>query len=225
MTGVQAHTIEAVTHGRYLTLKPAHAQAAGLLVGFHGQAETAAIQMARLQDIARHRPWHLLSIQGLNRFYTRRGEVVAGWMTREDRELAIADNIGFVDAVVAAVAADAFTTPPRMVFCGFSQGAQMAYRAAAFSAHHADGVIALAGDVPPDVVARVSALPPVLIGRGTSDEWYTAEKAQLDVARLKDGGVRVEEHVFDDGHVWHSSFTARAGQFLDATGTIAGGCL
>jgi predicted esterase len=218
MTEARVHTIEAITHGRYLTLSPAQSDVVGLLVGFHGQAETAATQMAHLQDVRADRPWLLLSIQGLNRFYTRRGDIVAGWMTREDRELAIADNVAYVRQVVAAVVADAGQAARRLVFCGFSQGGQMAYRSAAFSGHRADGIVVLAADMPPDAADRASTLPRVLLGRGSSDEWYTEEKARLDVGRLKVAGVRVEEHVFDAGHEWHPSFVARAGRFLDEVG-------
>ena len=47
--------------------------------------------------------WRLVSIQGLHRFYQRRAdEVVASWMTRQDRELAIADNLAYVAAVIDA---------------------------------------------------------------------------------------------------------------------------
>ena len=37
------HTIATTTHGRYL-VEAAAGDAAGMLVGFHGQAETAAIE-------------------------------------------------------------------------------------------------------------------------------------------------------------------------------------
>ena len=66
-----------------------------------------------------------------------------------DRELAIDDNRAYVRSVVAQ-----FPAPAQLVFLGFSQGAAMAYRAAAGS--NATGVIALGGDVPPDVVEATS---------------------------------------------------------------------
>ena len=69
--------------------------------------------------------------------------------------------------------------------------------------------------MPPDVLPAAATLPPVLIGRGAAEEWYTAEKAALDIERLQSAGVRVIEHVFDGGHVRHPSFAARAGRFLD----------
>ena len=91
----------------------------------------------------------------------------------------------------------------------------MAYRAAAFVPRPCRGVIALAGDVPPDVAPVTAGLPPVLLGRGTADAWYTTEKATKDLAVLRGAGVVVDEHVFAGGHVWDDSFVARAGAFVD----------
>ena len=44
------HTIATTTHGRYL-VEAAAGDAAGMLVGFHGQAETAAIELDHLRAI------------------------------------------------------------------------------------------------------------------------------------------------------------------------------
>ena len=87
----------------------------------------------------------------------------------------------------------------------------MAYRAAANV--RSAGVIVLAADVPPDVSAPLK-LPPVLIGRGRGDTWYTDEKMTLDVARLNGICPRVETCVFDGGHEWTDDFAAAAGAFL-----------
>ena len=79
--------------------------AVATLVGFHGYQENAAIHLDVLRRIAgRPAASNLISIQALNRFYTRANVVVAGWMTKEDRELAIADNIAYVAAVLDEVA-------------------------------------------------------------------------------------------------------------------------
>ena len=153
------HTIATATHGRYL-VEPADGQAIGLLVGFHGQSETAATELDHVRAIRGNRPWSLVSVQGLHRYYTRRSDVVAAWMTREDRDLAIADNIQYVRAVLNQVTTE-HGLPPRLVFCGFSQGTAMAYRAAVFSGYHANGLIILAGDLPPDVAPAAATLPPV----------------------------------------------------------------
>lgn len=205
-------TIAVRTHGRYLIDSPASATAT--LVGFHGYQENAAIHLEVLRRIANERPLNLISIQALNRFYTRASSVVAGWMTTEDRDLAIADNIAYVGAVLAEVAGETGVTRP-LIYVGFSQGVAMAYRAAAFVQRPCDGVIALAGDVPPDVAPVAAGLPVVLLGRGTEDAWYTGEKIAADLATLGGADVTVEEHVFEGGHLWHDAFVERAGAFVD----------
>jgi len=183
-------------------------------VGFHGYQESAGITLDVLRQIANGRPIGLVSVQGLHRFYSRSNDVIASWMTSQDRELAIADNVAYVATVMTAVADEFGITRP-LIYTGFSQGVAMAYRAAALVQRPCDGVIALAGDLPPDVAPLAGSLPPVLLGRGTEDKWYTAEKAQKDLAILTPAGAKVSEHVFEGGHVWEAGFISRAGEFLD----------
>src|SRR5688572_24928489 len=121
-------TIATRTHGRYLVDIPEHSRAT--LVGFHGYKENAAIHLEVLHRIAAERPLGLISIQGLHRFYAGGGDVVASWMTKEDREQAITDNVEYVGKVLTAIAGDAGVTRP-LIYVGFSQGVAMAYRTAA----------------------------------------------------------------------------------------------
>ena len=89
----------------------------------------------------------------------------------------------------------------------------MAYRAAAH--YRADGLIILAADAPPDVIGQQNVtLPPVLIGRGTTDDWYTETKQAADFAALARIGARVEGCVFEGGHEWTDSFRAAASSML-----------
>ena len=208
---MDTRTIPTQTHGRYLVDIPEHSRAT--LVGFHGYQENAAINVEVLRQIAAGRSIGLVSIQGLHRFYTRASDVVASWMTKEDREFAIADNTAYVGRVLSAVAEEFGITRP-LIYVGFSQGVAMAYRAAALVQRPCDGIIALAGDLPPDVAPLAATLPKVLLGRGTEDKWYDAAKAAADLAILRPA-TTVVEHVFDGGHVWEESFIVRAGDFVD----------
>ena len=208
---METRTVATQTHGRYLVDIPSHSR--GTLVGFHGYQENAAIHLEALRQIANGREIGLVSVQGLHRFYTRANDVVAGWMTKEDRELAIADNTRYVANVLSAVA-DEFGLARPLIYVGFSQGVAMAYRAAALVQRPCDGIIALAGDVPPDVAPLAASLPKVLVGRGTQDQWYTAGKAAADLEILQSSGA-VVEHVFEAGHVWDPGFIRRAGEFVD----------
>ena len=137
----------------------------------------------------------LVSIQALNRFYTRGDQkIVASWMTRQDRDLAIADNIEYVDRALDGV-------NQRFVAVGFSQGVAMAYRAGLLGRHPFDGVIAIGGDVPPDVKdVPADRWPRVLIAAGAADQWYTAEKVAADEKFLTGHGVTHVVYRHDTGH-------------------------
>ena len=195
----------------------ANSGAAPLLVGFHGYAENADIALERLQQIPGADGWRLVSVQGLHRFYRGRSElVVANWMTRQDRELAIADNLAYVSAVIGEVMPDGAEHHP-LVFSGFSQGVAMAFRAACLGTHRSLGVIALGGDVPPDIEAmRLARASTVLLGRGVRDDWYTDAKFAADADRLRGSDVVVTPMSLDAGHEWTAEFAAEAGRFLTA---------
>ena len=111
------HLVPTMTHGRVLVREARAAARTGVLVGFHGYMENAQIQMERLEAIPGASGWTLVSIQGLHRFYRgRTDEVVASWMTSEDRETAIADNIAYIRAALDEVPHDRST---RIIFTGF----------------------------------------------------------------------------------------------------------
>lgn len=209
-------TIAATTHGRHLVVPPATPGPAPMLVGFHGYAELAEHELDRLQSIPGADRWLLVSVQGLNRFYQRRtNEVIAGWMTRQDRELAIADNLAYVSAVVDAVARE-WTTTATLVFSGFSQGVSMAFRAAAASPRPVSAVIAAGGDVPPDIgPASLRRIGAALMCHGESDAWYTAEKFSADLERLREAGVRTRPLEFNGGHEWSDDVARASGELLN----------
>jgi predicted esterase len=195
----QQHTLAATVHGRFV-VQPGPPDR--LLVGFHGYAETAEKHLEDLVKIRGIEKWTVASIQALHPFYTARTQqIVASWMTKLDRELAIADNLAYVRSVL-----EWFHQPKTVVFAGFSQGGAMAYRAAS-DFGRAAGLIVLASDVPPDVTSN---LPPVLIGRGVRDDWYTDEKLKKDLSFL----AVAETCVFDGGHEWGDEFREAASNFL-----------
>ena len=207
MGDYEVRSFEARTHGRVLVRR---GDPRRLLIGFHGYAESAETHLGELLRVPAAEGWTVVAVQALNRFYNRRTpEVVASWMTSQDREQAIEDNLLYVRSVV-----DDFGDVDRLVFAGFSQGAAMAYRAAATLPSH--GLVILGGDVPPDVIAqkRVQLLPPVLVGRGVRDEWFTAEKLEKDLSFLREAAARVETCVFDGGHEWTEEFRAAAASVI-----------
>jgi len=208
-------SIPATVHGRALVERGAAAGAgAPLLVGFHGYGETAALHARELSRLPGAGRFVRCAVQALHPFYLRGEEIGASWMTRFDREQAIADNVAYVAAAVARRKA---LSPgsERLVYAGFSQGVAMAYRAAAGAGHRCLGVIALGGDVPPELARLdLAGFPPALIGRGRAETWYTEEKMTRDVELLRGKGVLVRPLLYDGGHEWTDAFRAAAGEFL-----------
>ena len=233
------------THGRVLLEDPADSFSGCILIGCHGYGQNADAMLDEMRRIPGAGAWRLVSVQALHRFYTRNDQkVVASWMTREDRDDAIADNIAYLDRVVEAATEprpstnargglsnvegrnqeprNSGTPEPRIVYVGFSQGASMAARAAARGKIRAAGLILLGGDIPPDVKDDPSVtLPPTLVGCGTKDTWYGA-RIESDVAFLKSRSIPHEVLRFEGGHEFTDELRTAAGIWLNRTlGTLA----
>ena len=202
-----------ITHGRYL-VDLAPGVDAPLLVGFHGYGENAERHLEKLRRIPGAGDWLLCAVSALHHFYnTKNGDVIGSWMTSQGREQAIDDNVGYVSKVIAEVRRR-YRPSDRLVYAGFSQGVAMAYRAAVRGGFSSHGLIALAGDVPPDVAGNGHQLPSVLLGRGVEDPLYTDDKMAADLEVLRRLDVPVETCVFEGGHDWTPEFWDRAGEFL-----------
>ena len=202
--------IETPIHGRVLVEDAAVSPSRGVLVTFHGYAESAADVLAQVRQIPAAAAWTCVAPQALHRFYDRRHErVMASWMTREDRDLAIADNLMYLSRVLGAVDASA-----PLVYLGFSQGASMAYRTAILGGRAASGVVAIAGDIPPEVKAASGARwPPVLVAAGTRDEWFNARVA-ADVTFLRSIGAAHDVVRYDAAHEWTDELRHAIGTWL-----------
>ena len=208
--------VAAETHGRVL-VDEAPAGPLLLLAGFHGYAQNADEMMDMLRAVPVGRSWTRVSVQALHRFYRRSEVTVASWMTRQDRDTLIADNVQYVDAAIdAAAGARAIE---RLVLCGFSQGVAMAYRAAVLGARWPDAVIGVCGDVPPELFGEGSphTWPRVLLARGARDDYYTEEKMRANEASLVRAGAHVETFTFDAGHEWTPECAARIAEFISAS--------
>jgi predicted esterase len=209
-----SRSIATTIHGRYLADVPDQQGPHPLLVGFHGYGETAETHLEQLRRIPGSPDWVIVSVRALHLFYTKGGDVVGSWMTKLDRDDAVADNAAYVSAIVTEVKA-ALPVDGRLAFIGFSQGASMAYRAAARGGHPCQAVLAIAGDMPPEVADdALFRWPPVLITRGEQDRYFAADKMERDVAHLRGRGADVETVVFPGGHEWADPVFAAAGSLL-----------
>jgi predicted esterase len=214
----ETRLIAARVRGRVLVRPAKTARPIGHLLGFHGYLESAATQLARLEEIPGCDAWTLVSVQGLHRVYRgRSNETVASWMTSQDRDVMIADNLAYVQAVADDLGIRGGTMP--IVCAGFSQGGAMAFRAAVRGGLVASGIICIGADVPPELMADDSTrFPPVLFVRGARDEWLTQEKFDADAAALRARGADLRALVIDAGHEWTIEASRAAAEFLREAG-------
>ena len=213
----KVHTLQTLTTGRYLVRKPTDPGPAPVLVGFHGYGENAQHHLDELIRFPETDGWLVVSVQALHRFYDRKsGTVVASWMTSQDREPMIVDNLRYVDAVLESVQSTQDTTSV-VVYSGFSQGVAMAYRAATRGRIRPAAIIALGGDVPPELRDdETLRWPHVLVGRGSEDTFYTHTKMEDDLAFLRATNGTIESVVFEGGHHFHDDFRGAAGRLLSS---------
>jgi predicted esterase len=209
---IESINVTTRTHGRVLVREAARATM--MLVGFHGYMENTAIQMERLSSIPGADRWTLVSVQALHRFYRGRSEeVVASWMTRQDRELMIEDNIAYTNEVLDRVLVPGVP----VITAGFSQGAAMACRAGVRARPTIAGIVAVGGDVPPELFADPDVeFPRLLIVRGHHDDWYTGEKVGKDVAALRARGVEPDVIVHPGGHEWTPDVSVAVSTFVQS---------
>jgi predicted esterase len=220
--GVTVLHVRTEIHGRVL-IRPA-ANPTAIVVGFHGYAEDAAAQLDRLTALPGAAAWTCVAIQGLHRFYRGRSQdTVAGWMTRQDRELALDDNIAYVDRVIDQIERehpDVLSRSGRrlpLAYIGFSQGVAMAFRAGVRGRSKADAIVGVGGDVPPELLADAAlSFPRVLLIRGDKDEWYDAAKLANDESALAKRSTSVQALTVDARHEWTPDISNRIAQFLNA---------
>ena len=221
MTDVTVLSVRTEVHGRVL-VRPA-ADPAAVVVGFHGYAEDGATQLERLTSMPGAEAWTCVAVQGLHRFYRgRTQDTVAGWMTRQDREQAIADNIAYVDRVIEQIAREfpgSITPAGRLVplaCIGFSQGVAMAFRAGLRGRLKADAIVGVGGDVPPELIADAAlTFPRVLLIRGDKDDWYTAAKLSNDESTLTQRAALVQAVTIEARHEWTPAISEAIARFLD----------
>jgi predicted esterase len=95
----------------------------------------------------------------------------------------------------------------------------MAYRAACASPRPIAGIVAVGGDVPPELTSEsLARLPAAVIVRGKHDDWYTPEKWSADCVRLQAAGVDVRAVEFMGGHEWNDDVNREAGALLERVG-------
>ncbi len=192
---------------RYYTLGPIGAATRQVWFVCHGYGQLAERFLRRfepLDDGSRL----VVAPEGLSRFYLSDspGErrVGASWMTREDRLNEIADYVGYLDTLCAALLARIARPELRVTALGFSQGSATVSRWASFGQSPIDHVVLWGGELPPDLDLaaarhRLGAMR-FTVAHGTADQFVTDKVAAAIAARLREYGLEHQVRRFVGGH-------------------------
>jgi predicted esterase len=177
----------------------------------HGYGQLAGPFLESFADLATPSR-RIVAPEALSRFYLDRlstasetpPRVGATWMTREDREHEITDQVAYLDALHELLRPAASASRVRLRVLGFSQGVATVGRWLAYGRVRADEVILWAGSFPPDLeiasfAERLHGAPVVLVV-GTRDELASWAGADATLHRLTAGGVDARLLSFDGGH-------------------------
>jgi predicted esterase len=199
---VDTHHLETRRTARYHTLgDPARCCEVWYLLHGYGQA---AAELLRLCEPLLRDGRLLVAPEGLSRFYLRGTEGVIGgsWMTREDRELEIADYVHYLDQLARHLPRGG--DDRHACVLGFSQGVATAWRWTTLGHTHHDRLVAWGGDIPPDVdlgghKLRLERMR-IHIVRGETDRVYDDAAMSRDCKRLADHAIPHDCHPFAGDH-------------------------
>ena len=154
----------------------------------------------------------IVAPEALSRFYVSGGSVPhamdakvgASWMTREDRDSEIGDQVTYLDLVHARAFADLPRSSVRCVGLGFSQGAAAVCRWAARSMSPPDDLILWGSGVPADLLEGEGrerlARSPMTIVVGTRDPIAHGDTVAAHRKQLDDAGLSYRFLMYDGGH-------------------------
>lgn len=211
---ITEHHLAVTRTARYYTLGGGDGETHGpireLWIVCHGYGQLASKFVEPFQTIATASRL-IVAPEALSRFYLERSRVGvntnasigATWMTREDREHEIEDQISYLDALYASVL-PVGQDPVRLRVLGFSQGVATITRWLARGRARAHEVILWAGSFPPDLdvaafAERLAGAPVVLVV-GERDELAPWAAAEATLVRFTDAGIRARLVTFNGGH-------------------------
>lgn len=140
------------------------------------------------------------------------GRVGANWMTKHERELAIANNHRYLDGLMETVLSG-FRQPPKIHVLGFSQGAATATRWASQWAEDLSSLVLWAGGFAHDMQvmgAREKFLnTKITVVYGNQDEFLNQESLEKQKEWFEKLHKKPEVITFEGGHELNASVLKR----------------
>ena len=208
--GVVEHHIAVRRTARYYTLGSATHETRDLWIACHGYGQLAK---PFLQSMAKVAAPHRLIVapEGLSRFYVDRTSMStdpppklgASWMTREDRDVEIADQVVYLESLLAEVRAE-LRGDVRLRLLGFSQGVATVSRWILRGTVQPTDVVLWAGSFPPEIdptefSQRVKGAAVKMVF-GSRDQLALMATGKEQLERLTGAGIDAHLISFEGGH-------------------------
>ena len=208
------HHLQTVRTGRYYTAGAPAASTRRVWFVLHGYAQLAERFLRHFQRVIPSDTM-VVAPEGLSRFYLELpradgghlSRVGAAWLTREDREVEIADSRGWLDSVYREVTDEitrATGVMPSVTVLAFSQGVATAMRWIASGVVSPSRVVfwggGLAADIDQNAIRSRMANVELLFVAGTRDVFATPEARQRIMAECKKLGLNAREISYDGVH-------------------------
>lgn len=196
--------IQVLKTARYYCFGKKNKQTKNVWFILHGYGQDALQFGQPFENFAKQGDY-IISVEGLSRFYNSGyyGKVGASWMTSEDRENDIADNIQFLKSIYSEEVEN-LLGHPQIHLLGFSQGVATLSRFIAAVQPHFQHFWICAGDIPKDLnwntfTATLENVNTHIV-LGNADPFITPERGQELRLFLSENKIKYQLHIFDGGH-------------------------
>ena len=199
---MKKHLIEIQKKARYYTAGANAANCSRVLLAAHGYGMSAERFAQKLETVLDGKTC-LIVPEGLYRYYIDNAhkKVGAHWMTKEERLDDIADNVRYLERVLADCGIGKQTPVTAL---GFSQGTHTLLRFSVRTEHNIRHFISWGSHIPADVLEE-EFLPffqraRLTLAWGNEDEFISPDKMQMHAEELNDKGVPFELVKYNGRH-------------------------
>jgi predicted esterase len=193
--------IETKKTGRYFQLGEFNDNTKNVIVACHGYAQLANyflkwFETPKIENTV------IIAPEGLNRFYWEgfSGNVVASWMTKEDRSSDIEDYIFFLDNILKSLP---LNDKIKINALGFSQGAATVARWVEKTNYPIENLILWAGVFPEDVPLQTlnqKLKYPIQVLFGDNDQFFSSTQIEAYKEKIMVMDTKMEFTMFEGQH-------------------------
>ena len=146
-------TLDVEKKARYFQIGSAHDKVSTVWIVLHGYGMLSEFFIQKFDQI-KDKNTLILAPEALNRFYidTNYGRVGASWMTKEERQTDITENIRYLNGLMNSINKEIGHNRFKINVLGFSQGGATACRWVFNSEVKIENLIMWAGDIPKDTL-------------------------------------------------------------------------